>query len=351
MNRRRVAVALVLALVLTSLSASAAGRVTVKTATLAPDGSPWHKALRQMGSEWERRTDGRVRMRLYPGGVAGSDSDMLRKIRIHQLHASALTVTGLAEIDPAFNVFAIPLFFDSYEELAYVRDRLTPALKQRLEAKGFVLLHWGHGGWVRFFTKKPVRTVGEVKRLKTFTSASDDRMTRLWRRNGFNPRALAYTDILTGLQTGMIDALPTTPLAALSFQWYRHIPYMLDLNIAPLVGATVVSTKTWSSITEADRAAMLASGHEVAQRLAEEIPGKDEAAVEEMAKRGLTVVRAASADQERAWRSVAAAFADGMRAEMVPREIFDVALEYRDAFRADIGGGDHPAAEGGPPEQ
>ena len=104
-----------------------------------------------------------------------------------------------------------------------------------------MLLHWGHGGWLQVFTKKPVQTVADLKALKLYTSAGDDRMAQWFKANGFQPRAMAMTDILTGLTTGMIDALPTPPLAALAFQWYRQTPYMLDIGLAPVVGASVIT--------------------------------------------------------------------------------------------------------------
>ena len=228
----------------------------IKLATLAPDGSAWHNTLKQMGNEWKRDTDGRVQLRIYPGGVVGDDPDMVRKMRIGQLHAASLTVTGLYDIDPAFNVLAIPLFYDSFEEFAYVRDKLTAKLAARLEAKGFVMLNWGHGGWVHLFSKRPLRSIADLKKAKIFTWAGDESMVEGWRSNGVTAVPLAATDILTGLQTGMIDTVPVTPLAALSLQWFRQTPYMLDTPIAPLIGATIVTQRKWNAITAGDQRAL-----------------------------------------------------------------------------------------------
>lgn len=305
----------------------------VKLATLAPDGSPWHKILKDMGNEWQQRTQGRVRLIIYAGGVAGDDRNTLRKIRHRQLHAGALTVAGLSDIDPAFNVFAIPLFFDSYEEYSYVLDKMTPALKERLEAKDFILLHWAYGGWMHIFSKQSVRTIGELKRLKMFTGAGDDRMVQLWKANGFTPVALASTDILMGLQSGMIEGFPAPPLGALAMQWFKQTPYMLDQGVAPLVGATVISREAWNKISEQDRSALLEAGGRAARRLAVEIPAKDSTSVAEMEKRGLTVVRFDTGDEAPSWRAAAESFAEKMRDSMVPQEIFDMAMKHRTDFR------------------
>ena len=326
-----VIVALIVGCCLVS-AVQAAGQTTIKLATLAPDGSTWHKTLLEMGGRWTEQTEGRVRLRVYPGGVAGDDPDMVRKMRIGQIQAAMLTVAGLAEIDPAINVFAIPLFFDSFEEYRTVLEKITPELENRLREKGYVLLHWAHGGWIHLFSAQPVRTIDQMKKVKLFTWAGDDRMIQLWKSNGFRPVALAATDILTGLQTGMIDAVPTTPLAALSMQWYRKTSYMTGKGVAPLIGGTVVTKKTWDRLSEADRAALLKTARSVQGRLLEEIPRQDGEAVAEMQKRGLTVTTI-DPSQAATWDAAAAKFSTAMRAEMIPGEVFDEAKRQRDALR------------------
>lgn len=333
MNVLRSAVAFSVASAL-AVSLSAQSRVQVKLATFLPATSLWGKALSQMQAEWSRGTDGRVAANIFPGGSQGDDGRVMQKMRVGALQAAALT-TGLARIDDAFNVFGIPFFFDSYDELAHVLDALTPELKKRLEAKGFVLLNWGYGGWAHVFTRTEVRTVADLKGARVFTAMGDDRMAQLYTRNGFTPQALAPTDIPTGLKTGMIDALPTTPLAALSFQWYTDIPFMLDLALAPAIGATVITTRAWNGISQADRAIVMDAAANVEQRLFDSVPSQDREAVEQMRSRGLTVVSVDAKSAE--WQDVAAAFASSMRGSMVPDDILDMATDARDAFRATRG--------------
>jgi TRAP-type C4-dicarboxylate transport system substrate-binding protein len=304
----------------------------VKLATLVPDGSVWDKVLKAMGAEWGTATQGRVVLRIYPGGVTGDESDVVRKMRIGQIHAAALTITGLSEIDESFRVFGIPMFFQSYPELFHVIDRMEPEFKKRLEAKGFVLLNWGHGGWVHFFTRTPVHSVDELKRLKIFVWAGDDRQVQMWKANGFNPVALAATDILPALQTGMIDALPSPPLAANLLQWYRKAPYMADIGLGPLAGALIMTKSAWGKIAAADQAAILKACEKAETRLEREIPGQDSSAVVEMSKRGLTVVRIAP-PQAAVWRATAESFATQLREKTVPKDIVDLALRERDAYR------------------
>ena len=302
----------------------------LKLATLVPDGSIWDRALKEMSSEWGAATDGRVTLRIYPGGVAGDEADIVRKMRIGQLQAAALSVPGLAEIDPAFGVFATPLLFESYDELFHVLEALGPEFERRLAAKGFALAHWGHGGWVHLFSKRPAPTLDAVKGLKMFVVAGDEARVQLWRSSGFQPVALATTDILTGLQTGLIDAYPTPPLAALSLQWFRETPYMAEIGLAPLVGAVIVAERSWTRIDNDDRAALLRIAERYEERLASEIPTQDLLAVEEMKRRGLTVVEV---EDEAVWREAAEAFARTARGELVPAEILDAVVAELAAFR------------------
>lgn len=311
-----------------------AAPVTIKLATLAPDGSVWDKAMRSMGSQWKRDTGGRVQLRVYAGGIAGDEPDVLRKIRIGQLNAGTLTVRGLIDIDPAFEALAIPLFYDSYEEFFHVLHAVEGDLRDRARAKGFELIQWGHAGWVHMFSTEPARSVADLRRLKLFVSAGDDDTVQWWKDRDFRPVALAMTDIMTGLQTGMIETLPTTPLAALSLQWFRQTPHMLDVGLAPLVGATVISTRTWNQLSAEDQQAMRRSALLMEKRLETEIPDQDRTAIAEMSKRGLKVLEAQDPE---VWRTEAERFSASMRGSRVPVAAFDRVLDERDAYRRKSG--------------
>ncbi len=301
----------------------------IKLATVVPDGSVWDKALKKMGEDWKQATGGRVSLTVFSGGSQGDESTVLRKMRLQSLQGASLTGVGLAGIDASFSVFDIPFFFESYDELNAVVDKLTPLLKQRAEAKGFVLVHWGHGGWLQVFSKRPVQTLADLKALKLYTSGGDDRMTQLYKSRGFQPRAMAMTDILTGLTTGMLDALPTPPLAAMAFQWYKQTPYMLDIGLAPVVGATVIAKRTWDTLSAADRAKMTEIARGVENQLRVDVPKQDALAVTLMGTQGLKVTKATGPE----WRQEADLLAKTMRGQMVPQDMFDLALKERDAFR------------------
>jgi TRAP-type C4-dicarboxylate transport system substrate-binding protein len=312
-----------------SVAVSAQHGRPLRVASLAPARSVWDNGLQQMRADWERSTQGRVRAIVYPSGQQGDEGAVLLKLQSGTLDAAALLLSGLCLIDPAFNILGIPLFFESYEELNHVTGKLTPLLKERLEARGYVLLHWGHAGWIRVFSTRPAKTLDDLKALKMYTTAGDDEMVRVYQRHGFRPIALSPTGILTALTSGMIEALPTTPTAMLFFQWYSRARYMLDVPLAPLVGATVITQRTWQAIGESDRSAMLKAAAAAESRLAREIPKQDEESIAVMRGKGLTVVRGQGSE----WTHEAQRFADDMKG-MVPDDLFAVALRERDAFRS-----------------
>lgn len=319
----------------------AAGPVIVKLGTAAPDGSIWHQVLKQLGADWNQASQGSVNLRIF-AGTQGDEPTMIRKMRVNQLQAASLTSIGLSDIDEAFNVFGIPMFFDSYDELRHVMDALTPTLRAKLEEKGFVLINWGSAGWVQVFSKEPVRRLEDMKNLKIFTSAGDDRMVQWYKNNGFKPVPLALTDMMTSLQTGMIDAAPFTPLAALSFQWYKQTPYMLQLGLGPMVGATVMTTEAWDEVPEVNRATLLDMAAKAQERLRSEIPKQDASAIAEMEKRGLTVTKPESSAGQDQWRKAAEEFAASMRGVMVPADVYDMAMRERDSYRRQPAKGGQP---------
>ena len=327
---------LLLALLLVAVAPAApvgAAGFTIKMATLSPDGSPWDGFFESMGQDWEKGTDGRVSLTIYPGGVAGDEPDILRKMKIGQYHAAALSVSGLADISKDFTVFEIPLFFRSEQEMFHVLGELTPGLRAKLDEKGFVLLGWGYVGQVHFFTNRRARTVEEMQRLKIFTWAGDEAMTDWWRQGGFKPVALAATDIVTGLQTGMIDALAVPPIYAMSVQFFKRAKYFADIPLIPMMGAIVVTKRAWNRVSEADRKVLVEGGRRAENRIFETIPTIEQATIKLMASQGLEVVPIVGTEVEEDWKRIANDFAEDMRGKTVPEAIFDRATAVRDAYR------------------
>jgi TRAP-type C4-dicarboxylate transport system substrate-binding protein len=314
----------------------AAQTVLIKMGTVAPEGSPWHQILQQMGQQWQKISNGKVTLRIYPGGVLGDEPDMITKMRIGQLQAVALSGSGLSRLEPAVACLQIPMMIESYEELDYVRDRMAPRLEKLLDAKGYIVLNWGDAGWVHFFTKTPARRLDDIRKMKLFTMAGDADALELYQSAGFRPVPLATTDMMSALQTGLIEAFDVPPLLAMLNQWFGLARYMIDVKWAPLVGATVVSKKAWERVPESMRPAMLEAARSAGIRLRTEIRKMGDDAVVEMKKRGLNVIAVDAATLAEWRREVEEAYPK-LRGRLVPAELFDEVKRLRDEFRAQRG--------------
>jgi TRAP-type C4-dicarboxylate transport system substrate-binding protein len=330
--------AVILSFVLAAAASVAAAPALVRLSTVAPAGTTWDAALKDMGAAWSKATDGRVTLRVTGGGAQGSETTVLRAMRpeVNTVDAALLTAPGLAEIDNGFNVFGIPFFFASDSEEQAVRAKLEPVLAKRLEAKKFHLLAWGHGGWVQLFSTVPIKTLADVKKAKLFTSAGNSSMMQWYTSTGFNPVALEATNIAQGLATGMIQATPMPPYGAVALQISRTVKYMLDINVDPLIGALIMTDAMWAKISADDHDKIVAAARTMESRLQTEVPKQDAQSVVAMQAKGVVVTKLDPAGAA-AFRSEADKLVATMRGAMVPADVYDAALQARDEYRKSHG--------------
>jgi TRAP-type transport system periplasmic protein len=307
----------------------------IKLATLVPATSPWHKALLEMGNTWNKDTAGRVTLTVYPGSV-DTEATIITQMRpgFEKYQASYQSNIGLTEVDEAFNVLGMPFFLESDEEVRAVQKKLTPLIEQRLQAKGLRLLAWGTGGWVQLFSKRELKTLADVKSAKLFTSKGAVKWVNWYVKNGFHPVELVPASIPEQLKlsTGLIDTALYVPWLASNFQVFRDAKYMLDLHIAPLSGALIMSNAAWNKISPEDRPKVMAAAAALEEKVYVDVPKGDADSIKSMQTRGLTVIKLdpkAAAE----FRASAEKLVTTMRGEMVPAEFFDLALQARDAVR------------------
>ncbi len=272
----------------------------IKLGTVAPEGSPWHETLMEVAQRWKELSGGQVTVRIYAGGVAGDEKDMLRKIRIGQLHATALTTVTLIDIVPDIEAISFPMLVRTDGEFDYVIEKLGPEFEARLAKKGFKVLTWSTTGWVHFFTKEPVITPNDMKKRRLFLWGWDTTYMELVKASGFNPVPLAITDLLPSLQTGLVDSFAAPPAAALSFQWFAFAPHMTDLRWQPLPATTVVSMKQWNRIPAGLRAQLETAARQAGTRLQKRIRTLEQEAVTAMKNHGL-MIHPVSPEVEKQW--------------------------------------------------
>jgi TRAP-type C4-dicarboxylate transport system substrate-binding protein len=258
---------------------------------------------------------------------------MVRKMRVGQLDAATLTGAGLNQIAREIQALMMPMMLASYEELDYVMSRMTPKLEAILESKGFKVLNWGDAGWVHFFTQKPVVHPEDLRPLRLFVWSGDTAYVEAWKDAGYRPVPLAATEIYTGLQSGLINVVPTTPIAALSFQWFGLANHMTDLKWAPLLGATAISMTKWQQMTDDAKQILLDAAREAGARVRAETRKLSDDAVEVMRKHGL-VVHQVPPDVAALWESRARAGYPKLIGQVVPADVVAEVERLRNEYRA-----------------
>jgi TRAP-type C4-dicarboxylate transport system substrate-binding protein len=298
MTRWITAIATAIALITTTATAA----TVIKLGSFAPEGSTYHDILLDLRQDWAAISDGDVELRLYAGGVTGDESDMVRKMRIGQLHAATLTSGGLPDIDPDFRAFQVPMMFENIAEFDHVMRTMRPTLDGLLAKHGFRALGWADAGWLHFFSRQPVAVPADLQPQRIFVWSGADRFVMAWRDCGFRSAQLAATDIHTALHSQMVDAVTAPPLAALSSQWFAQIPHMNTLRWVPLMGSLVISERAWQRVPKHLRSKLKEAAERAATRLRTEVRTDSVKALDIMQYYGLTIHNVSTANVE-TWRS------------------------------------------------
>jgi len=229
-------------------SAFAEAPVIIKFATLAPEGSTWTNELREIDKELQQKSGGKIRLKIYAGGVQGDEKDVVRKMRIGQTHCAGFTGVGLGEILPEIRIFDLPFFLNTYEEVDHVRNKFRERFAKRFAEKGFVFLGWTEVGFVHFFSNVNVKTLDDLRALKMWMWEGDPLANVLFKSIHLSPIPLAITDVITSLQTGLIDSLYVSPLGLIALQWFEKVKYMLDVPMADATGAILITKKQFNRV-------------------------------------------------------------------------------------------------------
>jgi TRAP-type C4-dicarboxylate transport system substrate-binding protein len=285
---RRVKVLFLAVACILFLGASASA-LTLKLGSLAPSGSPWELGLKRLAADWERISGGTVTVKIYAGGVAGDEPDMVRKMRIGTLNAALITVTGLQGIFNGIKSLSYPLLIHNDAELFYVLSKMEPFFDDELQKRGFKPVMWSPGGWVYFFSRSPVVVPEDLKKQKLWVWSGNPDEIQAYQSAGFQTVTLAATDLMTSLQGGMVDAIVTSPLVAASSQWFGIATNMSALRLAPLWGATVVSMKSWAAVPADLQPKLIEAAQKIADSLMPDLLKADGQAINVMQKYGLKI--------------------------------------------------------------
>jgi TRAP-type C4-dicarboxylate transport system substrate-binding protein len=278
--------------------------ITLKIATVAPAGTAWMNEMTVGAKTISDRTQGRVKLKFYPGGVMGSEQSVHRKIKFGQLHGGAFSSGGLADVYPDIQCLNLPMLFDSFEEVDYVRARMEPVMRANLEDNGFVLLGVAEGGFTRILSKSPIRDLEAVRASKLWAPEGDLMVRETYRSMGLAPVYLPISDVYTALQTGLVDTVTVTPSLAIAFQWHSSTAYMTDMPLIYLVGLLAVQKHAFDKISAADQAIVHAEIGKVIKQLDVITRADNQRAKAALQKQGIEFLKPAAAEIAR-WKQLA----------------------------------------------
>jgi TRAP-type transport system periplasmic protein len=325
----------VIALAASPASAQKAAKAQneIKLATLAPEGSTWMKAMHKIDDDVRARTSNRVGFKFFPGGVQGDEKDVIRKIRNGQVHGAAFTGFGLGSIVPETRVLELPFMFDNLDELDHVRAQTTDFYAKAFDEKGYAVIGWTDVGFVYLFSRTPVRKPADMPASKWWIWSGDQLAEIFFRAFKIAPIPLAAPDVLTSLQTGVVDAVYSPPLACVALQWYSRVKYMTDMPITYGISAVVVSKKSLAGVSDAD----LAIVKEISQKHLAELTARtrvqNNEAIAEIKKEGVQVVSVDAAARKGFTERGRAAWGDGV-GTLYSQELLDRVKKLLADYRA-----------------
>jgi TRAP-type C4-dicarboxylate transport system substrate-binding protein len=327
------------------LCASPAQAIEIKVATVAPDGSGWMREMRAGAEEIRDLTDGRVVIKFYPGGVMGNDSQVLRKIRIGQLQGGAFSGGGIAERYAGFNLYGIPLLFQSLDEVDYVRSRLDTKLQAGLADAGFVSFGLIEGGFAQLMSNEPIRRVEDMRRRKVWSPEGDPIGFRVLQAMNLSPVVLPPTDVLTGLQTGLLDVVAASPVVALVLQWHTKVKYVTDLPISYMLGIFAIDIRVFNRLSAADQEVVRTVMGTVMRTMDQQARQDDRDARAVLEQAGLEFVAVDPEDIQGWRRTIEGLYPELRRRSDIDTNLLDELLGLLEEFRAGAESSTEPLTE------
>ena len=299
-----------------------ARKIVIKVATLAPEGTAWHDILIDLSQKWKKASNGEVQLRIYPGGILGDERDMVRKMRIGQIQAAALSTEGLSELAPEFSAFFLPLAYQNFEDVNNVLIEFLPSVSKSMEDQGIKLLYVSDLSWAYWFSTVPVKVPADLVDKKIFTWAGNYEYEKVYRQAGYTVVPLPGTELLSGLQTGLINTFSTVPLYALARQTFGIANHMLDMKWGVLLAGVVIDKKTWDRIPKKYHPKLIQILEEIKKKQVIVNRESEIEAIEAMKKYGLQV-HSLNIKEKQEWMNEVERLGPIMRGNTLKNETFD----------------------------
>jgi TRAP-type transport system periplasmic protein len=286
-------------------SVSAAGNTVIRLATLAPAGSSWDKVFRAWGNTLSKETGGTVTLQLFAGGVAGDERDVIRKMKLGQMDSGSFTSIGLGQIARPIQVLQMPGLVENYKQLNSVREKLSSEFEAMFTKEGYVLLGWGDAGFARQFAKKPILTPADLKSARPWVPRDDPSLTDMMKVVGANGVPLGIPEVFPALQTGMVDAVTVSAIAAVALQWFRYLTHVSKQAPVAIVGATVMRQELFKTLPPDSQKKLMETSKKAHAALIDQVQKEDEKAYKTLLGRGMKEYDAlATPAQKKAWEDL-----------------------------------------------
>jgi len=314
-------------------SASGAEKdLIIKMATLAPEGSSWMKTFNLWNNEVMKKTENRVQFRIYPGGVLGDETDMLRKMKIGQIQGAVFTAGGLSALFKEIDVLQIPFLFQKYEEVDVVLRKMDAFFRKGFEENGYILLGWSEAGFIYLMSTIPISSVADLKRAKVWTWEESPMSKAIFDEAGVSAIPLSVTDVLVGLQTGLVDVVYAPPTGAISLQWFTKVRYMTDVPLAYLAGGMVVRKDTFKQIPPSYQNFILETSQTHLDQLKTVTRNENREAIKVMIKQGVKIVTPSN-EQIDEFKRLSNKAISHIRGQSFSKKVLDEVTSILEAYR------------------
>jgi TRAP-type C4-dicarboxylate transport system substrate-binding protein len=314
--------------------APAADSYVMKFATLAPAGSTWMNIIEDWGRDVTEQSGGRLTFKFYPGGVAGDEPDVLRKIRLGQFDGGAFSGYAIGKIYSPARVLEIPFLFRDVNEVDFVRDHFRERFEQGFRDNGFELVGWMEIGFVHFFSRTPIHSMDELRKQRIWLWQGDELGMAFFHASGISPVPLSITDVYTSLSTGLIDTVYSTPLAAIAMQWFNKTDYMSEVPMTNAMGAMLVSQRFYQRLP-ADLGKLLTdTGMKTGRRLVERTRADNAKSTVTLREHGLkTMLGPDEVTEAELFEVRDRAAAELIRTDYIPEDVFTQTTRLLEVYR------------------
>ncbi|MFC1811559.1 TRAP transporter substrate-binding protein DctP [Thermodesulfobacteriota bacterium] len=308
--------------------------LVLKIATLSPDGSSWMKEMRKGAMEVAQKTDSRVRFKFYPGGIMGDDKTVLRKIRFGQLHGGAVVSNSLTHSFSDNQIYNLPMIFQSFEEVDYVRERMDGLIIEGFKKNGFITFGLAEGGFAYMMSNSPLQTLVDLRKQKVWIPENDSTALETVRAFGVTPIPLSIADVRTGLQTGLIDTVTTSPIGAIALQWHTQVKYLMDNPLMYIYAVLALDRKAFNNISPDDQNIVTRVMGAVFRKIDQQNREDNVKALEVLRRQNIQFVKLTAESREE-WTAKASLVAGRLiEAGALSREIVSTLEKYLNEYRS-----------------